>query len=236
MERSTNQICTSDLAQNVSQFSMQYIQKCLLARARVSFYCKSTSDCYSDLVKCHGPYPHCTIMGAEKNKREGGTEAKWTPLGFLSRHSAMIMNVTKQKSEHTIRKCITIPWGAAKGRNKETKGSQRAPNGNQMGAKAMPKGDQKETKTELKGCQNDEGTSKSILCGTGANNLGKGMRKGSQCMPKGCQHEAKLAAQSHTKSMKTQVKNKLMEVMKMITKRCHNGTRNHNCFKLFEER
>ena len=46
-----------------------------------------------------------------------------------SRHRATSMSVAKQKPKYMIRKCIKNQWRAAKGRNKQAKGSQLEPKG-----------------------------------------------------------------------------------------------------------
>ena len=52
-----------------------------------------------------------------------------------SHHLAMSMNVAKPASKYMIRKCITIPWRAAKGRKNEAKGNQRGTRRERKGAK-----------------------------------------------------------------------------------------------------
>ena len=96
----------------------------------------------------------------------------------------MNMNGAKQTSWYMIRKCIIIPWRAAKGKKnktkanrkeakldrkgcqKGTKGSQRDPKGSQMGDKMESKGSQREAvgaKWEPKGCQNEARGAKRML-------------------------------------------------------------------------
>ena len=64
----------------------------------------------------------------------------------------------------------------------------------------------------------------------------KHFAKGCNCMPKGCQHGANTDAKVIKQSLKKTVTNKLTNIMKMMTERCQDGTRNHNVFKLFEKR
>ena len=96
-------------------------------------------------------------------------------VGGLICHRASRTNVAKQKSKYMIRKCITIPRRAAKGRKKESKGSHGEPQGatgSQKEAKWEPTGCQKGTKTEPRGSLNEKVTSQSILRGTRAKHLG----------------------------------------------------------------
>ena len=88
------------------------------------------------------------------------------------------------------------------------KGVKRKPkgaNGSQNEASSEAKGCQKDTKMDPIGCQNEKGTSKSTLCGTGANKLGQRMRNEWQCMPKWSQHRCHQSLQINDKTGNEQV-------------------------------
>ena len=65
---------------------------------------------------------------------------------------------------------------------REEKGSQMETTGSQMGAKEVLK---RSPTREPKGCQNEKGTSKSIVCGTGAKQVGNMMKKDYNVCQKG---------------------------------------------------